>query len=42
MRAAIGGSLLEAAGLRTEVVGAGGVPDWLAEHPTATESVGLR
>lgn len=42
MRAAIGGSLLEAAGLRTEVVGAGGVPDWLAEHPVATESVRLR
>lgn len=30
MRAAIGGSLLAAAGLRTEVVGAGGIPDWLA------------
>ncbi len=32
MRAAIGGSLLSAAGLRTEVVGAGGVPDLLAQQ----------
>ena len=40
MRAAIGGSLLAAAGLRAEVVGAGGVPDWLAEHPVSlTEAV---
>jgi rhodanese-related sulfurtransferase len=42
MRAAIGGSLLEAAGLRAEVVGAGGVPDWLAEHPAAEEAIRLR
>ena len=42
MRAAIGGSLLEAAGLRAEVVGAGGVPDWLAEHPAREEAVRLR
>ncbi|MET0772944.1 MAG: rhodanese-like domain-containing protein, partial [Candidatus Limnocylindrales bacterium] len=42
MRAAIGGSLLEAAGLRAEVVGTGGVPDWLAEHPTRDEVVRLR
>jgi glyoxylase-like metal-dependent hydrolase (beta-lactamase superfamily II)/rhodanese-related sulfurtransferase len=41
MRAAIGGSLLEAAGLRTEVIGAGGVPDWLAEHPVTDEVVRL-
>lgn len=34
MRAAIGGSILAGAGLRTQVVGAGGVPDWLAAHPT--------
>lgn len=39
-RAAIGGSLLAAAGLRVEVVGAGGVPDWLATH-AAHERVGL-
>lgn len=30
MRAAIGGSILAAAGLRTEVVGEGGVPQWLS------------
>lgn len=34
MRAAIGGSILAAAGLRTEVVGAGGVPDVLAQRAT--------
>jgi rhodanese-related sulfurtransferase len=33
MRAAIGGSILGAAGVRAEVVGTGGVPDWLAAHP---------
>jgi rhodanese-related sulfurtransferase len=42
MRAAIGGSILAAAGLRTEVVGAGGVPDWLADHPLTTASAALR
>ncbi|MFN8518573.1 MAG: rhodanese-like domain-containing protein [Chloroflexota bacterium] len=33
MRAAIGGSILGAAGIAAEVVGRGGVPDWVAAHP---------
>jgi len=32
-RAAIGGSILAAAGLRAQVVGRGGVPGWLSAHP---------
>ena len=35
MRAAIGGSVLARAGIRSEVIGAGGVPDWLARHAPA-------
>ena len=35
MRAAIGGSLLASAGLTAEVVGVGGVPDWVVAHPVA-------
>jgi len=42
MRAAIGGSILAGAGLRTEVVGTGGVPDWLAAHPTPGRVPALR
>ena len=38
MRAAIGGSILAKAGIRAEVVGAGGVPNWLAQHPADLRS----
>ncbi len=42
MRAAIGGSILAGAGLRTQVVGTGGVPDWLAAHPPVGRVPALR
>ncbi len=41
MRAAIGGSILANAGIRSEVVGAGGVPNWLAQHPADLQSQGV-
>jgi glyoxylase-like metal-dependent hydrolase (beta-lactamase superfamily II)/rhodanese-related sulfurtransferase len=42
MRAAIAGSILAASGLRTEVVGTGGIPDWLADHPLTAAATALR